>query len=290
MKICIIGVGNIGFRYAQGIARTFPKAELILVDRPDRLAALRESELHHATLRASLDELEHGMDLIVVATSCKPRLAIYKQCLALKPRFVILEKYLFSDRHEMHEALGLDRAPTFVNQWMYGSKTFDCLFSSEATTVEVSGSQWGLGCNAVHWMDVLQRHLNITDLQVGPDTVIDEVFPSKRPGYEEIAGKWAFIDGASDRSFALIDVKDGESGGGMSIDVDGKRYLFDYASVRDGEQVLSRFPYFSDQIGGIVRDILDNGRGNLPSLETSVAQHLLVEDILDQLDHRALIT
>ena len=34
----------------------------------------------------------------------------------------------------------LTRVPTFVNQWMYGSKTFDCLFEEEARSVEVIGS------------------------------------------------------------------------------------------------------------------------------------------------------
>ena len=182
MRICIIGVGNIGMRYVQGITKKFPDAELFLVDSSVRIKELEKLQLGNVKLFTSIDEVNKSIDLFVVATSCEPRLSIYKQCLDLNPQYIILEKYLFKCREEFEECLSLTRVPTFVNQWMYGSKTFDCLFESEARSVELTGSGWGLACNAVHWIDVLKRHMNITHLQVGSDTTISEVFPSKRAG------------------------------------------------------------------------------------------------------------
>ena len=290
MRVCIIGVGNIGMRYVQGITKKFPDAQLFLVDAAVRLQELEKLKLGNVRLFASLDDIHESVDLCVVATSCEPRLAIYKRCLELNPRYIILEKYLFKSREEFEECLSLTRVPTFVNQWMYGSKTFDCLFEEEAKSVELKGSGWGLACNAVHWIDVFKRHMNITHLQVGSDTNISKVFPSKRAGYEEIFGELVFVDRDSDKTFRLVDQGDESLAGMQEIRVDAEVYVFDYTLIKQAGKVLSHFPYFSDLIGDIAGEIIDKGSCHLPLLEESISQHLLIEDILDGLDHRPNIT
>jgi len=290
MRICIIGVGNIGMRYVQGITMKFPGAELFLVDSSVRIQEMEKLQLGNVKLFTSLDEVNKSIDLFVVATSCEPRLSIYKQCLELNPQYIILEKYLFKSREEFEECLSLSRVPTFVNQWMYGSKTFNCLFEDDARTVELTGTGWGLACNAVHWIDVFKRHMNITHLQVGSDTTIYRVFPSKRAGYEEIFGELVFVDRDSDKTFKLIDKQDTGLVNMQKIKVDEKVYIFDYSKIMEDEKVLSHFPYFSELIGDIVGNILDTGRCHLPLLEESISQHLLIEDILEKLDHRPKVT
>ena len=290
MRICIVGVGNIGMRYVQGITRKFPDAELVLIDCDDRLRELEKMELGNVKLINSLDDIQTSVDLFVVSTSCESRLSIYKRCLDLNPQYIILEKYLFKSREEFEECLSLTRVPTFVNQWMYGSKTFDCLFEGEARSVELRGSGWGLACNAVHWMDVFKRHMNITHLEVGSDTKIFKVFPSKRAGYEEIFGELAFVDRDSDKAFKLIDRPDASLDNIQEIKIDERVYIFDFQNIIEDEKVLAHFPYFSEIIGDIVGDIMDKGSCHLPLLDESISQHLLIEDILETLDHRPKIT
>ena len=290
MRICVIGVGNIGMRYVQGITKTFPDAQLFLVDSPVRLQELEKLKLGNARLLTSLDDIHESIDLCVVSTSSEPRLAIYKRCLQLNPRYIILEKYLFKSREEFEECLLLDRVPTFVNQWLYGSKTFDCLFEEKARSVQLAGSAWGLACNAVHWIDVFKRHMNITHLQVGSDTSISKVFPSKRAGYEEIYGELVFVDRDSDKTFRLVDQGDDSLTGVQEIRADDRVYHFDYTQISRDEKVLSHFPYFSDLIGDITGEIIDKGSCHLPLLEESIAQHLLIEDILETMNHRPNIT
>lgn len=290
MNICIVGVGNIGMRYVQGITKMFPDAELFLVDCDARLKELTKLKLGNVKLVTSLDQVRKSIDLFVVATSCDPRLSIYKQCLDLDPQYIILEKYLFKSREEFEECVSLTRVPTFVNQWLYGSKTFDPLFEDKARSVELTGSGWGLACNAVHWIDVLKRHMNITHLQVGSDTTISKVFPSKRAGYEEIFGKLEFVDSDSDKTFSLIDRQDDSFINVLKIKVDERVYVFDYSNIKEDEKVLSHFPYFSELIGGIVGEIMETGSCHLPLLEESISQHLLIEGILEKLDYRPKIT
>lgn len=290
VKICIVGVGNIGLRYVQGISKTFPDAQLFLVDQAARLRELAELELGKVRFLQTLDDIHESMDLCVVSTSCEPRLAIYKRCLALNPQYVILEKYLFKSREEFEECLQLERVPTFVNQWMFGSKAFDNLFGAAATSVELAGSNWGLTCNAVHWIDVFKRHMNIAHLEVGSGTSISRVFPSKRAGYEEVYGELVFVDRDSDKTFKLIDKADPGLVGVQEIKVDETVYSFDFKHVKKGDTIVGHFPYLSEVIGDITGEILEEGRCHLPLLEESISQHLLVESILEKLDHRPRIT
>lgn len=290
MKICVIGVGNIGLRYVQGVTAKFPDAQLFLVDNSLRLAELAEMELGNATYVQSVEDIDVALDICVVSTSCEPRLEIYRRCLELKPRYIILEKYLFSSRQQFEECLALDRVPTFVNQWLYGSRAFDCMFQKDASSVELRGSSWGLACNAVHWIDVFQRHMQIDQLQVDDQTRITSVFPSKRPGYEEIYGELNFVDRDSDKTIRLIDAGDASLAGVMQIRVDGKVFDFDYTHISSNGEVLSRFPYFSEIFGDIAATIVDSGTCHLPRLEDSVEQHLLLEEIFETLERRPTIT
>ena len=290
MRICIVGVGNIGMRYVQGITKKFPGAELCLIDNDARLRQLQELEMANVKLFDSLEKVDGTVDIFVVSTSCGPRLSIYKQCLALNPQYIILEKYLFKTRQEFEECLSLSRVPTFVNQWMYGSKAFDCLFERGARSVELIGSAWGLACNAVHWIDVFQRHMNIAQARVAAGTTVTEVRPSKRAGYEELLGEWIFEDVESDKTFKLIDRPNDSPVDGLRIQVDAEEYFFDYKAINKDGEILSQFPYFSDQIGDIVGAILETGTCSLPLLESSIRQHLLIEDILEKRDRRPQIT
>jgi len=290
VKICIVGVGNIGMRYVQGITKKFPDAQLFLIDDATRLLELKKLEFRNVKLLNSLDDVHDTIDLCIVSTSCEPRLAIYKRCLALNPQYIILEKYLFKSRKEFEECLGLERVPTFVNQWMFGSNAFDNLFKEDATSVELAGSGWGLACNAVHWIDVFKRHMHISHLEVASGTTISKVFPSKRARYEEIFGEFVFADRDSEKTFKLIDKGDPGLVGMQEIKVDEAVYSFDFKQVRQGEKIVGHFPYFSEVIGDITEEIFDKGRCHLPLLEDSISQHLLIEDILDTLDHRPTIT
>lgn len=290
MKVGIVGVGNIGLRYLQGILRQFPDAEMLVIDRDSRLTELKAMELGPVKYVSSLDDISERLDLFVVATSCDSRLEIYRRCLELDPRYIVLEKYLFKSRREFAECLSIACVPTFVNQWMFGAKSFNSLINERVSSVVVKGFNWGLACNSVHWIDLLKRTLGISNLRVGKRSIIHEVFGSKRAGYEEVYGDWIFEDTDSNKTFRLIDSPNDSLSPGLTIKVDKEDYHFDYKTVSRKGNVVGHFPYFSEQIGGIVQELLKSGTCCLPTIEESVSQHLLVEDILDLQTHRPKIT
>lgn len=290
MRVGIIGVGNIGLRYLQGILKTSPGAEVFVIDRESRLAELRAMGFGRTEFFTSLKDVIERIDLMIVATSCESRLELYRQSLELNPKYIILEKYLFKSRAEFDECLSLSRVPTFVNQWMFGTNTFNNIFSRNVNSVIIEGSNWGLGCNSVHWIDLIKQSLGISNLRVGKQSTTLGVFASKRAGYEEVHGDWTFEDTNSDKAFRLIDSASDSQSPGLAIKVDGQDYYFDYKTVSRSGEVIGHFPYFSDQIGGIVEELLKGGKCCLPTLEESVSQHLLVEDIFDLHSRRPKIT
>ena len=64
MRVCIIGVGNIGMRYVQGITKKVPDAEFFLVDTPVRLQELKKLELGKVKLFTSLDDIHESIDTV----------------------------------------------------------------------------------------------------------------------------------------------------------------------------------------------------------------------------------
>ena len=66
--------------------------------------------------------------------------------------------------------------------------------------------------------------------------------------------------------------------------------FFDYSNILQDGRAISAFPYFSDLIGGIVGGVLDHGECFLPTLDESISQHLLLEDIFETLAQRPNIT
>ena len=290
MRVGIIGVGNIGLRYLEGILKASPGAEVFVVDRESRLAELTAMDFERTKYFTSLKDIGERVDIMVVATSCDSRLELYRQCLELNPKYIILEKYLFKSRAEFDESISLSRVPTFVNQWLFGTKTFSKILNKNVRSVVVKGSNWGLGCNSVHWIDLIKQSLGLSNLRVGKRSTILDVFGSKRAGYEEVHGDWIFEDETSDKSFRLIDSASDSQSPGLTIKVDDDDYYFDYKTVSRSGEVISHFPYFSDQIGGIMEELLKRGECCLPTLEESVSQHLLVEDILDLRSCRPKIT
>ena len=66
--------------------------------------------------------------------------------------------------------------------------------------------------------------------------------------------------------FRLIDSAGDGPSLGLTIKVDGEDHYFDYKTVSKNGNIISHFPYFSDQIGGIVDELLNSGVCCLPTL------------------------
>ena len=118
LKVALIGCGKIGSRHLQSLIKINIETEIYIVD------TIRESinislnlvendlkENQKITLKvcSEIDEIPTGVDFAIIASDSKPRFNILKNLLKKRtPKFLILEKLLFTKKEEFSEALKKD--------------------------------------------------------------------------------------------------------------------------------------------------------------------------------------
>ncbi|HUQ26118.1 MAG TPA: hypothetical protein VM140_10625, partial [Burkholderiales bacterium] len=166
---------------------------------------------------------------------------------------VILEKVVFQSLPEFDAAMALG-VPAWVNCFRRAVPPYA---GSRGRSLTVDGGQWGLGCNAVHYLD-LCAFLAGTDEFVIDDASLDpEILQSKRRGFFEFTGR---IRGSC---------------GNVGFELVARAGSDEPATVRiDGAVVdESALPLQSNLTHLLVDEILATGRSPLPTLEQSRAAH-----------------
>lgn len=112
----------------------------------------------------SLDDLNFVPDLVIVATSSKPRFNIVKQLLDKGVKTFLLEKIVFQSKAQFTEILDLMKLHqanawcNFVNRYFKAYQLIknEILNGTSGVEMSVYGGAFGLGCNAIHYIDVFQ--------------------------------------------------------------------------------------------------------------------------------------
>ncbi len=205
INIALIGCGKIGSRHLQSLIKLNYKTNIYLVDPKSESISvslnLIENELEQNSKISvkscsKLDEIPIGVDFAIIASDSKPRFEIFKSLMKTKaPKYLILEKLLFSNEEEFSEALKLykkEDVKIWVNQWMSAEPSFRdlCNFfnQDESIDVSISGDNWGLCCNSVHYLELFDYLCHKRDLKI-QNYDFEKVIFSKRKGYLELNGK-----------------------------------------------------------------------------------------------------
>jgi hypothetical protein len=204
MKVnCIIGAGQLGSRHLQGLLK-YPLTQSIFILDPSEqsleLAKKRSTEVSHfhtLTFTSDWSILPKNLDLVIIATSSNVREQVIDKLLReFKVEFLILEKILFQDLEaydKVGSLLGIRKVPTWVNHPRRMFKDYQILnknlsADSSNRVFTALGGNWGLGCNALHLIDlfVYLDGSNVASLNF--DWLDDTLLESKRSGYVEFTG------------------------------------------------------------------------------------------------------
>ena len=170
LQIALIGAGQLGSRHMQGLALLEAPARVTVVDpfaaslatAQERFAQVKQQNVE-AVFTQSFDELPQALDGAVVATGADRRREAIERLLARsRVRVALLEKVLFQ-RIEDYGAVGtlLDKSGTraWVNcsqrLWPFFRDLRPKTLGKSSVRIVVRGTQWGLGCNAIHNLDLL---------------------------------------------------------------------------------------------------------------------------------------
>jgi hypothetical protein len=142
-----------------------------------------------------MDGAPKAVELAIVATTADVRLDVLRSMKgALSVKSLLLEKVLFQDLRHYEQAKGIlgDLATrTWVNcsqrLWPFFVDLRERFFNDTRLEITISGSNWGLGCNAVHNTDIAEF---LWSQPATHEAALDaRVLESKRPGFKEFTGR-----------------------------------------------------------------------------------------------------
>lgn len=146
------------------------------------------------------------------------------------------------------------------------------------------GGYWGLACNALHLLDLVEWFATEDKLRIVSMNLSDRIEESKRKGYVEVFGSivgtcgrcenWSISCFADSRLPFVTEIVGDRMW--CSIDYGSRRMKFACAAAGWQEEALEfDIPYQSELTQQVVSRILETGTCNLPKYEDSMRQHLI---------------
>lgn len=205
IHVAIIGAGQLGSRHLQAMALTDIPLSLEIVDPNQEALNMAEQRykemptnplIEDITFHQNINDLYKMLDIVIVATTSKPRRSVIEQLLAQKRvKYLILEKVLFpklNDYDEIQKLLLKDKVKAWVNcgrRMTSFYRNLKKIFQSEKSLVmAVSGTDWGLACNSIHFLDIYSFLSNQGQFESDIEQLDDSWIDSKRKGYIEFTG------------------------------------------------------------------------------------------------------
>tara|TARA_B100000767_G_C19776707_1_gene542999 strand:+ start:5050 stop:6021 length:972 start_codon:yes stop_codon:yes gene_type:complete len=300
MNIVIAGCGNIGFRHLESILGMKQNKTIYIVDQSkESLARCQNLTSKITTLNNkvnyfnSFDEIKTKMniDVAIIASGASSRADIIKRLfLKTEPCHLILEKLLFtkiSDFAFFSAFFKNYKTKVWVNQWLDDEVRFlsDLLPENENFNLNISGSQWGLCCNSVHFIEWFHAISSRKNIKLEKHNFINLV-ESKRPGFFEIIGN---IQLSSDKKNKLVLNSDGGNNPEESINIDITSLSLEiscvwvddnlkgYYKINNGTKFFfkEKIKYQSQRTSKVINDLMYDNKCKLPSYEISCEHHML---------------
>lgn len=306
-SILIIGAGQLGSRHLQGLAKYLGKLEIYVLDPSENsleVAKAREKEISHnhkIFYTQNWEILPSFFHLVIVATNANIRESVINQLLEHhKVHFLILEKVLFQELgsyQRVHELLLKNNVITYVN---HPRRMFESYLNLKQTldptnqaVFSVFGGNWGLGCNALHFLDLfvyLSGH-NLKELDVS--CIDGELMESSRKGHIEFSGvlSGTLVNGSF---FSIGSLKGESSSTTVTIFNNEQRFVIQeggfpkiYSMLKNKsficENLNFNIEYQSDMTTSIVKGLLENNFCELPTFEEARHTHeIFITAMLDK--------
>ncbi|MDX9930782.1 MAG: class I SAM-dependent methyltransferase [Bacteroidales bacterium] len=306
-NVIVAGAGQIGSRHLQALARSQRPLKVTVIEpsaAARHTAAERVSQVLppgspvEFTYLGSVARLDFSeAAVIIVATTADVRPAVVSELISrVTTRSLILEKVayqsvkVFEQQLELIEKNNIDawiNCPRRVYPF-YGKLKED-LGNSEQVTLNVTGSDWGFGCNTIHYIDLLCFLTGIPACSTDYFAADGIILSGKRTGFVEFTGRAGFSNGRGQLNVNSLTMK----GLPLSIEImtPARRMIIYEAAGRvvhmnsdNGFEPLltaEHFPFQSELTHLVVDEIITTGRCGLTSLRESLGHHALLLPLLN---------
>lgn len=205
-NILLVGAGQLGSRHLQALALAgFTDITLQVVDPfEESLARAKErfEQVERSTSIRAIDfytdigQVKGDIDFCIVATNADCRLQLLMDMFGLlSVKNLVLEKVVFQSEEQLeaaHQLFARAGCKVWVNcprRMLPGYQALrERLQAEQGFDLRVEGEQWGLACNAVHFIDLWTYLGGNVSYEADVSRLDLAVVDSKRPGYKEVTG------------------------------------------------------------------------------------------------------
>lgn len=299
-KIALIGAGQLGSRHLQGLAKSDLKIDIEVLEPFENSRKLAKSRFEEMPKNKNIigikyienfSEISEVLDLVIVATNSDVRFDIVEKLLTNKHvKNLLLEKVLFQQVESYKKVKDLLHA-TNTRCWVNHPRRMfplyrrlkDELQNSKFVNFLVSGGNWGLACNGLHFLDCFSYITSEVDLRLSGIYLEDKLYNTKRKGFNEIGG---MISGAlGDRAtFSINCFPENYSPVQFCIVSDSINVLIDEANnwYRISENKNNWIPedktekivYFQSELTNILINDIFNDTCGLPTYDEAMMLHV----------------
>jgi predicted dehydrogenase len=289
--ILLIGAGQLGSRYLQGLValedplaiRVVDPSEASLAVAKQRLAQVQPAVARNVQFATSLDAAPQAFDLALVVTPAHCRARVVEEIAGRhQVKAWILEKVLAQSGEQLdqiEQALA-GHSQVWVNTprrlmgWHQAIRAQLLPDGPAPLRVWVAGGSWGLACNAIHFIDLVAWWTQSRVQSVRPDG-LDGWAGSKRAGFQEVFGR-LLVHYSGGSVLELSCLPDAQPAVITLETPQGSWRLEEAAGVAAGpagQQLQGQLGFQSSLTAPLVAQILQDGHCALPTLAESVAQH-----------------
>ena len=289
-NVLLIGMGNLGTRYLQGLMKTKHIDAIHCVDphvESRDLARTRMLEVLNPTFDGDVKLLakmptDQTFDLMISATCADVRYeSSHRAILQNDVKKVILEKVVFQKPTEyakFSDFLKSHAIPGWVNCPRRKSKVYslikDQLNLKIPIKIMVSGGSWGLLCNSIHFIDLflfLTNSNNVSNVKLTSD---GKHFQSKRSGFLEAFGNLSLQNEGS-----TLQVECSDSTDDLIVVIKNRDQIFTINETKglietDESITPFSFLYQSELTKLVVEEILLTNKSMLPSFTETYQTHV----------------
>jgi len=292
-NILLVGLGNLGSRYLEGLfkIRKFNCRIDVIENSSEAFefgltrarSSIDQIDSQHAVRHVTFAGLESSYDIAIIATPSGPRAELVGDLmLSTQVGSWILEKVLSNSISGLR--LISSNLSSADRVWVNTPRRFSSFYRImkreigivDPVSMSINCGQFDLGCNSIHFLDLLSW-LNNSEL-VDVKTMIDGGwYAAKRAGYKEFKGevRGYYANGAY-LSIKNTDISQNEML--IEYDVRGRRFRLDENNgfKLTGENFGGRVEYQSEITAPLVERILSfTMTDELPTLNESLQQHFL---------------
>lgn len=291
-NIVLIGVGSLGRYHLQALLELKDEVNIYALEiNQETLQKLKEEFPYGVLFVNELIKLPVEIELAIIATCSNVRRKVFEQLIVhSKVENILFEKVLFQkekDYYFVAKELQDKKIRAWVNcarrEWDIYHELKQKMEKCKEVVITAIGGQWGMGCNGIHMLDLIQFLVNGDRCEVSISGLDDRIIESKRKGFYEIFG---IISGSCGkcREFQLICLDNTNLPFNIEISTDIFRIRIDelqqkiYISERETnwkwKQRKFELPYQSQLTNRIAKSIMESGNCRLTDYNTSMQLHL----------------